>query len=449
MDAFENFDMAVKVEQAVNSVNVLETSVPSLARNLAPLPPTVSPSVPSVPGPTLVPLVESVQVPKYNSLRGIRLPPLVPKKAPLLKMDVKVESVPDMDVKVLEKIEKVDTNTLKLKPLSSWKNTTAYKALLIFFAFVVFLYLSKKYWWNYVVKRFFPSDAKKDEKSESSGVITKTDHIADIKEKDVKSALSASDHAKVILIYATWCAHCKTMMKDFEEAAAHVAHAKLKNKVLFLRAEAGECPSIANRPSVPGFPTIVGIFQNGTEFPYAGPRTKDSFVKFAELIAIGGLDVSASPVAPAANGTGLTDVTGEVQPPLQPRPKPRKLTSFYESVPTTPVEVPHDVVPTLLPEVLLTHEEGLTRVPTATEDLDDKDVGKDVKDVKDVKDETVIETPLASTTLTEGGKETVETFDQAKMAEEDHSVLPNTPLQSTSTVDTHSRTRKSKKEIKL
>jgi hypothetical protein len=51
-----------------------------------------------------------------------------------------------------------------------------------------------------------------------------------------------------------------------------------------MRAEAMSVPSLANRPSVPGFPTVVGIFQNGKEFPYMGPRTPDSLFKFAELL---------------------------------------------------------------------------------------------------------------------------------------------------------------------
>ena len=435
MDAFDNFDMAVKVENAVNSVNVIEPSLPT-------------PDVAMVP--SLVPIVTSVQIPKGSEIRGIRLPPLFPKKSPNLKMDVKIDSAPEIklqDVKLLDKVDKMDpkldTNTLKLKPLSSWKNTTMYKGLLVFFAFVVFLYLSKKYWWNYVVKRFFPNDKTKEDKSDTT-VVTKLDSITDLKEKDVKEALGPSPHAKVILIFATWCGHCKTMMKDFEEAATHVSKAQMKHKVVFLRAEASECPSISNRPSVPGFPTIVGIFQNGTEFPYAGPRTKDSFVKFAELIAIGGLDVVSSSVESKgdANGTGLVVEA--------PKLKPRKLASFYET-PSTPQ--PQFEVKEVQQKVQEEQREDdfLKRVPTATEDLIDKD-------------ETVIDTPLGAETHLEAPLETLEsTLESVVLETQPEEVLdtttpllpllppllPNTPLQSTGTVETHSRTRKSKKEIKL
>jgi hypothetical protein len=223
------------------------------------------------------------------------------------------------------------------------------------------------------------------------------------------------------------------------DAAEDVSKLNLKNKVIFFRAEASECPTIANRPSVPGFPTIVGVFQNGKEFPYAGPRTKDSFVKFAELIAIGGLD------PPPSNGTGL--VVGE--PPVV-KLKPRKLTSFYDSVQSpTDDKTSESLAASVqaVEELVETVETPLRRVPTASEDFEDKDETVIQTPMEVVEESPPLLTKVETQTTPDVKSEEFENDLKEELA--DQTVLPNTPLQSTGTVETHARTRKGKKEIKL
>jgi hypothetical protein len=74
-----------------------------------------------------------------------------------------------------------------------------------------------------------------------------------------------------------------------------------------MRAESSKAPKLANAPNIQGFPTIVGIFQNGKEFPYNGPRNVESFVKFADLIAIGGL-----PAASENGGSAVGNAAGSL-----------------------------------------------------------------------------------------------------------------------------------------
>ena len=183
---------------------------------------------------------------------------------------------------------------LDLQKKSFLKNNYAYKMLLFLVAFGVCLYLTKKYWWKYLVQKFFPPDVRRGDLNHmldhEKFSVHLSPYVKDLKESDVSEVLGPSPYVKIVMIYANWCKHCEVMMPAFEEAAKLMNESQSTKppqdvKVAFMRAEAVSVPSLANRPSVPGFPTIVGIFQNGKEFPYMGPRTVDSLLSFAELIA--------------------------------------------------------------------------------------------------------------------------------------------------------------------
>jgi thiol-disulfide isomerase/thioredoxin len=264
--------------------------------------------------------------------------PLMPRK---LDMDLKHSLPSPPPASAASSTQPKDVNILKLSKPSMLKNSYLYRTMLFLTAFAVVLFMTKKYWWNFVVKRFFPTDQKpKAVESPHTFEIKETDALVDVAEKDAAEVLKPAPYAKVLLIYATWCTHCEHMMGAFEEAAAKVASdLKLKpdsHKVVFMRAEAGAVPTLSNRPSVPGFPTIVGIFQNGKEFPYSGPRNADSFVKFAELVAVGGLEV------------------GEAPPPVMVKPR------TYVRTPTaTDLEKEGQVTPPTVPETTSSVEETL------------------------------------------------------------------------------------------
>ena len=288
---------------------------------------------------------------------------------------------------------------LKLTKQASFKSSYFYKTLLFFLAGVIVLYMTKKYWWNFLVKRFFPTDAKPHGDFDPMGgvggfKVQESDGLIDVVEKDAADVLKPAPFAKVVLIYATWCHHCESMMPAFEEAARTVAENLKKDpsaqKVLFLRAEANAAPTLSNRPSVPGFPTIVGVFQNGKEFPYDGPRNAESFVKFAELIAVGGL--------PSPDNA----------PPVI---KPRK---FVKSV---PVESP-------------TFEEKETEVSSesVSSEVDEK-LDEEEETVKELSSEDKKDTPTPSDKVTD---------------ETESKTLPTMETEQPSV-----KTRKSKKELKL
>ena len=169
--------------------------------------------------------------------------------------------------------------------------------------------------------------------------------VLELEDKDAVHVKKPAPYAKVLLIYANWCGHCKDMMKAFEDAARHI-HDKSKtstNKVVFMRAESSRAPKLANAPNIQGFPTIVGIFQNGKEFPYNGPRNMESFIKFADLIAIGGLNTEST--TENANGTGL-------EMP-KPRVLPKRVVKTPSATPTaTSIDTETEVLKPTFQETL-------------------------------------------------------------------------------------------------
>jgi len=216
------------------------------------------------------------------------LPPRVPTSTQTSVVSTSATSSSENDVLSTKK----SSDFLNIQNKNFLKNNYAYKMLLVLIAFGVCLYLTKKYWWKYIVQKFFPSDLKKVEPSKMPDLgkfsVNNSPYVKELKESDAKEVLGPSSYVKIVMIYANWCHHCEVMMPAFEEAAKLMNDLQVKQKtggkIAFMRAEAMSVPSLANRPSVPGFPTVVGIFQNGKEFPYMGPRSVDSLLKFAELV---------------------------------------------------------------------------------------------------------------------------------------------------------------------
>lgn len=307
-----------------------------------------------------------------NLDRGIRLkPPRIPL---VLNEDnfVKVEMEKPLPSSVelpLPLPKEVKTEELKFNVqksrLTKLKNSEMYRYFLYLIAIVVTLYLTRKFWWKYVAKKFFPPEveevdfksAEKDLTEEKVDFfdVSNVTEVVELSDKDALNVKKPATYAKVLLIYANWCGHCRDMMKAFEDAAK-ATHEKSKtavNKVMFVRAEAGKVPRLANAPGIAGFPTIIGIFQNGKEFPYNGPRDVSSFMKFADLIAIGGLE-------PA------------------PTVKPRTLPKRFPAVPAAPLPV--ETVDELdVPEPKVTFESPDDEMPSLEKDVSEEEVNELVK----------------------------------------------------------------------
>jgi thiol-disulfide isomerase/thioredoxin len=185
----------------------------------------------------------------FESLQPTSLPstssPALLKPTPLL-MPTKMEETEKVFVPSKTTMptvpEKKELNFLlnKNKINKTIKNSEFYKYFLYFLALIVMLYLTRNYWWKYVTKKFFPSEEKKDELKALEKDLTGSDvdffdvsnvkEVIELEDKDALHVKKPAPYAKVLLIYANWCGHCKDMMKAYEDAA-RVRDYMAKNKI--------------------------------------------------------------------------------------------------------------------------------------------------------------------------------------------------------------------------
>jgi protein disulfide-isomerase-like protein len=78
----------------------------------------------------------------------------------------------------------------------------------------------------------------------------------------------------MVLFYAPWCGHCKSMMGDWEKLEK-----KAPNGLKIVKVNCDEKPEIASSQGVQGFPTIA-LFKGGKKIYFEGPRNLDNFLEF-------------------------------------------------------------------------------------------------------------------------------------------------------------------------
>jgi thioredoxin-like negative regulator of GroEL len=82
------------------------------------------------------------------------------------------------------------------------------------------------------------------------------------------------DHDSMVLFYAPWCPHCKTVMGDW---------AKLKKAapggMKIAKVNCDEKPEMAEKHDIKGFPTII-LFKGGKKVYFEGARNLENFLEF-------------------------------------------------------------------------------------------------------------------------------------------------------------------------
>ena len=82
---------------------------------------------------------------------------------------------------------------------------------------------------------------------------------------------------QLVLFYANWCSHCKTMKPLWDDASQEVGNEKM------IKVDVGEGTSeqkkMMEKYDVQGFPTIL-VFENGEYIKKHEERTKKSFLDF-------------------------------------------------------------------------------------------------------------------------------------------------------------------------
>ncbi len=93
-------------------------------------------------------------------------------------------------------------------------------------------------------------------------------------DEEKKEDFENMDQDSMVLFYAPWCPHCKTVMGDW---------AKLKQAapsgVKIAKVNCDEKPEMAEKHDIKGFPTII-LFKNGKKVYFEGPRNLENFLEF-------------------------------------------------------------------------------------------------------------------------------------------------------------------------
>lgn len=88
-----------------------------------------------------------------------------------------------------------------------------------------------------------------------------------------------SDGKKLVLFYADWCGHCKTLKPVWDKTADEV---NTKDKKLMIKVNCGgdseKEKELMKKYNIDGYPTIL-IFENGKHTVYDDERTKEAFMK--------------------------------------------------------------------------------------------------------------------------------------------------------------------------
>lgn len=111
-------------------------------------------------------------------------------------------------------------------------------------------------------------------------------HIYSIDSDDEMSALSKRHPNAIILFYATWCPHCKTMKPEFEKAAEEwMADASKRKDVAWILMEGSSAGKTLSEHKIQGFPTCV-VRTDKAEHHRAPPasRSKSAILDFVSSI---------------------------------------------------------------------------------------------------------------------------------------------------------------------
>jgi len=106
------------------------------------------------------------------------------------------------------------------------------------------------------------------------GRVEKFQDAADnVSEADTEPFEDGSDKS-MVLFYAPWCGHCKSMMSDWNKLEA-----KAPSGMKIVKVNCDEKPQVAERHAVKGFPTII-LFKGGKKVYFEGARNLDNFLEF-------------------------------------------------------------------------------------------------------------------------------------------------------------------------
>lgn len=124
--------------------------------------------------------------------------------------------------------------------------------------------------------------AKAKVEAEGWAALAGGDRVRLLTEADFDTAVAAPGPT-LVLFYAPWCGHCRSMKADYALAAKRVHDEKLGATVAAI--DASDAVGIRKRFDIPGFPTLK-LFRSGSVVgDYRGSRTADGFLSFLKNAA--------------------------------------------------------------------------------------------------------------------------------------------------------------------
>ena len=100
--------------------------------------------------------------------------------------------------------------------------------------------------------------------------------VINLTASSVQEFLDSKDDV-VLMVYANWCHHCTVTKPKFIAAARKSKGAKFG----FLDGDTAK--KFIRDKNIKGYPFIMGVSRNGTEFKYSGNRTVESIVEFSNF----------------------------------------------------------------------------------------------------------------------------------------------------------------------
>jgi len=94
--------------------------------------------------------------------------------------------------------------------------------------------------------------------------------------EDLESQLGQGK--KLVLFYADWCGHCKTLKPIWDDASTQV-NTDDKRMIKVNCGEGSDADKkLMEKYSIDGYPTII-LFVDGNPTPYSGKRNKEDFIE--------------------------------------------------------------------------------------------------------------------------------------------------------------------------